>query len=122
VPHNGEVYFTLANVNFFFGLLLALFLVSDPPRTQRQHVFDILLIALAALSGPFSLIYVPLFVWRAVRERIPALTVRALLISLAAAAHFLQVLGQRLPAKPSPMYLIPGDILNILGCASWTRC
>ena len=113
VPHGGEVYFTLANVNFFFGLLLALFLISDPPVSRRQYAADVLLIAVAGLSGSFSLIYLPLFLWRAARENARPLKVRALLIGVAAALQFTQVLGVRLGAEA--LRFGPADVLNILG-------
>lgn len=113
VPHGGEVYFTLANVNFLFGLLLALLLVSDPPASRRQQAFDLLVIAVAAFSGPFSLILFPLYVFRAARERQAGLAWRAALVGAAAITQFTQVLNGRVAGKP--LRLDAADVLAILG-------
>lgn len=113
VPHGGEVYFTLANVNFYFGLVLALLLVSDPPVTRRQQIGDLVLIALVAVSGPFSLILAPLFVIRALRERTPALILRAALIGIGAAIQLTQVIANRIEGKDFRLRSV--DVLTILG-------
>jgi hypothetical protein len=43
-PHGGEVYLVLCNIHFYLCLLLVLVLVSDPPVSPRQHVFDLLVL------------------------------------------------------------------------------
>lgn len=113
VPHGGEVYFTLCNIHFYLALLLALVLVSDPPASKRQHGFDLVLLALVGLTGPFSLILFPLFVARAWRERVGALKARALVVGVAAAPQLAQVLGDRVGSAASQMNL--PHVLEILG-------
>ncbi len=113
VPHGGEVYLVLCNIHFYFALLLVLILISDPPESKRQYAFDTALLVLLGLTGPFSLIFFPLFAWRAVREKAPALKVRALLIGVTAAIQLTQVLGARAAADASR--LNPENVLEILG-------
>nr|CAA9215272.1 hypothetical protein AVDCRST_MAG63-373 [uncultured Armatimonadetes bacterium] len=114
VPHDGEVFLTAQASNFYLGLALALFLVSDPPASRWQHVCDVVMIVLAGLTGPFSLIYLPLFVLRAARERgAPALKVRAFLVGTAGLLQLVQMHAVRLEAKE--FGLDPREMLEILG-------
>lgn len=69
-PVKNETYLNLINAHWVlcgFGLLLLL--MSSAPKNIRQTTFDAGICALLGLTGPFCLIYSPLFVFRAYLQR-----------------------------------------------------
>ncbi len=69
VPHTGEVFFNITNLQWITAFVLIQQLLISPPVTRAQRVSDILILALVALTGPFGIAFLPLFAWRAWRER-----------------------------------------------------
>jgi len=64
VPHTGEVFLNLTNIQWITCLLLIqLFIMQDASSCGQQAVDLILLIA-AGLTGPFIVLFLPLFAWR----------------------------------------------------------
>ena len=61
VPHSGEVFLNLTNVQWFLALGCILLILSDPPLTKLQGFFDFLFITFAAFTGPFMAIFVPTY-------------------------------------------------------------
>ncbi|WP_043160848.1 hypothetical protein [Bradyrhizobium sp. Ai1a-2] len=99
-PVKNETFLNLINAHWAFcGLGLILLAMSRPPRTPLQAATDYILCALMGLTGPFTLIYSPLFAAKLYFNRSRHALI-LLLIALATAAIQLAYL-------PSREYQIP---------------
>jgi hypothetical protein len=87
VPHTCEVFANLTNINWILALGLILLVLAKDPTTPLQWVVDIAVIIVAGLSGPFLVIWLPLFFWRVVRRRTIASGTIALLAVACATLH-----------------------------------
>lgn len=67
--HTGEAILNQANVQWVSAFFLIQQLLIAPPATRWQVAGDALLMALAGLTGPFSVVLLPFFAWRALRCR-----------------------------------------------------
>ena len=65
-PAQNEVFNTLINSQWILALAPLVVLAYDRPRTRGQAALDLVVVLLAGLSGPFSVIYLPLFLAKAV--------------------------------------------------------
>lgn len=122
VAHNGEVVTNVTNLQWFAAFYLVLALFTARPTTQIQRVGDLAIIGLVGLNGPFAILFLPLFAWRAWRER-RADTVLALLAVASCAAlqgwflagTTLNLQGAGAPFDPLRGFAILGNRL-----VSWT--
>lgn len=64
VPHGGEVFLTLAALQWFLAPLLLLLILQRPPVNRAQRWADAGLFAVAGLTGPMLLLLLPLFGFR----------------------------------------------------------
>jgi hypothetical protein len=64
VPSDGEILMTITNIQWFLLLILILFIIQDKPNTRNQLLLDTLIITLIGLTGPFILLFIPLFIFR----------------------------------------------------------
>ncbi len=69
VPDQFEVLLFLVNVQWILAGGLLLLLVSADARRWWQHTHDALAAILLGLTGPFSVLFAPLFLWRAWHRR-----------------------------------------------------
>jgi len=94
VPHTGEVYLTVCNVQWITALgLFALALAADA-TTPTRRTGELALLAFTGLTGPFVLLALPLFAWRAWTRR-SAWSHALLAVALAcAAAHVPSLLAR----------------------------
>jgi hypothetical protein len=69
VPHSGEVFICLSNVQWPLALGLVLLLVAEDADTPARRAFDRAAALLCGLTGPFSAFLLPLFVVRAAIRR-----------------------------------------------------
>jgi hypothetical protein len=69
VPDAREVFFNVTNLQWVLALGLVVLLLLPDPRTPAARVGDTLLALFGGLSGPFSLLFAPLFAIRAGRTR-----------------------------------------------------
>lgn len=84
VPDAFEVLLFLVNVQWVLAAGLLLLLVSSDATRPRQHVHDIGAAVMLGLTGPFSVLFAPLFVWRALHRRSRAsATLAALMLGCA---------------------------------------
>lgn len=67
VPHNGEVFLILTNIQWVFAA--ALILVLAEPATQTASPWRLAFAALAGLTGPFSVMLAPVALFRAISFR-----------------------------------------------------
>jgi hypothetical protein len=81
VPDTFEVLLFLVNVQVVTAAGLLLVLVSRDPRRWWQHAHDGAAGLLFGLTGPYSLLFAPLFVWRAIRRRTRASVALAVLVT-----------------------------------------
>ncbi|HXQ80999.1 MAG TPA: hypothetical protein VN775_06795, partial [Opitutaceae bacterium] len=85
VPHNGEVFLSLTDLQWLLALALVLLLLTDDAATAAQRWFDRGALALCGLTGPFLCFLSPLFVMRAAVRRTREAATLAVLALLAAA-------------------------------------
>ena len=58
-PNDGEIFYSLTNAQWFLGVALAFYLFM--PREQALRVWEVFLIAVLALTGPFVCVFFPLW-------------------------------------------------------------
>lgn len=68
-PHTGEILFNLTNVQWIGALALVQQAILARPATRTERLGDLALVALIGLTGPFIVALLPLFAWRAWRDR-----------------------------------------------------
>lgn len=64
VPHDGEVFLTLAALQWVIAPLLALLILQRPAATRAQHWGDVALVLAGGLTGPLLPLLLPLFAFR----------------------------------------------------------
>jgi hypothetical protein len=67
-PNNGEIFFNNVNAQWFIGLALAIYLII--PRAEAQTIPGVIATFVASISGPFSLIYLPIVVFKISKKTI----------------------------------------------------
>lgn len=87
VPDAYEVLLFLVNIQWVTGPALLLLLISTDARRWWQHLHDGLAAAVFGLTGPFSILFAPLFLWRAWHRRTWASSLLCGLILLSAAVQ-----------------------------------
>jgi hypothetical protein len=69
VVGTGEVLINATNLQWVTAFFLVLQLFTRPASTVTQRVGDLAILMLIGLNGPFALMFLPLFVWRAWQDR-----------------------------------------------------
>jgi hypothetical protein len=69
VVGTGEVLINVTNLQWLTAFFLVLQLFTTPAATIAQRIGDVAILVLVGLNGPFALVFLPLFAWRAWRER-----------------------------------------------------
>lgn len=120
VPHTGEVFHNLTNVQWITALVLVLLLIARDPHSSRQAAADVGLALVVGLTGIFSLLFAPLFLARAWIRRTPAAAVLALTVLLTAGLQ-LDALMHHAPPAPAPGGPPEGliDVIEILVHRIW---
>lgn len=80
VPDASDVLLFLVNLQWVFAGGLLLLLISADARTPFQRAHDTVAALLLGLTGPFSVLFAPLFVWRAAHRRTSASLLLAILV------------------------------------------
>jgi hypothetical protein len=65
----GEVLFNITNLQFVTAAALVQQIFFARPRSAGERAGDLAVLALVGLTGPFSVLFAPLFAWRWWRER-----------------------------------------------------
>ncbi len=68
-PHENEVFHTLTNAHWILDVVLVLGLLMEAPTTRRETLGDAAVLVVASLSGPFALIFAPLYAMKLLVER-----------------------------------------------------
>lgn len=67
--NTAEVFLNLTNLHWLTSFFLLAQVLIAPARSRWQFFADLALLVLIGLTGPFVLVYLPLFIWRWWRER-----------------------------------------------------
>ncbi|MBL9189266.1 MAG: hypothetical protein JNK23_17420 [Opitutaceae bacterium] len=113
LPHSGEVFLNLTNVQWFTALLFFAALIKTAPATRGASVAESAALGVAGITGPFGVLLLPAFAWCAWRER-SAHTVRLLIAVVATAAVQLWFLLSAPPSTPAQLRLDAAASLRIL--------
>lgn len=97
VPDAFEVLLFLVNIQWVLAGGLLLLLVSRDAHRPRHYVHDTVAALLLGLTGPFSVLFAPLFVWRALHRRTTASTLLAALVLACGAVQAWFILKAPLP-------------------------
>ena len=65
IPHTGEVYGVICNIQWVTALLLFGILIADDPDSKVTMGMDIAGVVVAGLTGPFVVLSLPFFLFRA---------------------------------------------------------
>ena len=104
-PVKNETYLNLINVHWTLcGLGLLLLLMSNPPKNKKQSIFDYCMYLLLGLTGPFCLIYFPLFLLKIHFQRNRHNYIILGVISVCAVIQIFQL--------PTRDYQVMGGVLN----------
>jgi hypothetical protein len=79
IPDTFEILLFLVNVDRILAAGLLLVLISREARRWWQHVHDVAAVSVLGLTGPYSVFFAPLFLWRAFQRRTRASVVLAVL-------------------------------------------
>ena len=105
--HTNEVFFNITNLQWLTAFFLVQQVLIARPTTALQRAGDLAILVVAGLTGPFVLVFLPLFAWRWWRER-HADNLTVLLVAAACAAiqtYFIHTTGPRLPGQLQPLHL-----------------
>jgi hypothetical protein len=69
VPSQGEVFMNLTNVHWILALALLVMILSEDPRRRWQGALEAPVLCCLCLTGPFVVLFLPLFVARALVRR-----------------------------------------------------
>jgi hypothetical protein len=101
VPHSGEVFDNLTNLQWITALGLIVLLLARDPERPAHWLVDFAYAAVISLSGVFSVLLAPLFAARAAVRRTPAAAGIACLVGAGAAVQAYQILHYMLPQAAS---------------------
>ena len=100
LPHTGEVFASLANVQWITALFLLVLLFQDAPRTSWELLGDAAMFLAAAMTGPFVILAVPFFLIRSLDGNWRTERLRFVLIVGVAMFAAIQVLAIKLNKQP----------------------
>jgi hypothetical protein len=92
VPDAFEVLLNVVNLQWVLAGGVLLLLISADGRSARQHAHDGIAAVLLGLTGPFSLVFAPLFAWRAWTRRTTASIVLAAIVGVCGLVQWIEVL------------------------------
>jgi hypothetical protein len=64
IPYNGEIMMSITNLQWFLAIFLILFVIQEKPQTNYQLLLDTVFIITIGLTGPFIILFWPLFIVR----------------------------------------------------------
>jgi hypothetical protein len=145
VVGTGEVLINVTNLQWVTAFFLILQLFTRQATTTAQRVADLTILALVGLNGPFALVLLPLFMWRAWRDRFADTLLALAMVGVCAAVQgwlvtrtgpglslhtgnepfdplkFLSIIGSRLVTwpllGPGAVRPLPGWVHALIGVA-----
>jgi hypothetical protein len=122
VVGTGEALINVTNLQWFVAFFLLLQLFIARPATAGQRVADLAILLAVGLTGPFAIVFAPLFAWRAWRERRADnfLALAAIAICAGVQGWFLMRHGASLSMEAATEPFRPGTMFSILGTRLFT--
>jgi hypothetical protein len=118
--HTNEVFYNITNLHWITSFFLLQQVLIERPKNDLQLLFDLLIILAVGLTGPFIVVFFPLFVWRWWRDRHLENTAFLLVAGVAAGvqAYFIVTTGptfdnQALPVNWMNMLTAIGNRLAV---------
>jgi hypothetical protein len=68
-PHVEDIFVNMENMMWVVSILLLLLIVTDAPQNKLSLIGDWVIVLLAGLTGVFSILFLPLFILRAVFKK-----------------------------------------------------
>ena len=97
VPHTGEVYLNLCNLQWITALGLFALVLTEDATTSAVRAGEIALLVVTGLSGPFIILALPLFAWRGWARRSLWSYILLFTALVCAAAHLSGLLTRAAP-------------------------
>ena len=113
VPHTGEVYLNIANVQWILTLSLVVLAVSEDPTPGACRWGEAAWLTLVGLTGPYIILASPLFAWRLWRRRSRWSAVLAALTLACSAVQAILLFSN--PGPPAPPGLSIGHDAAVAG-------
>ncbi|MEY4939631.1 MAG: hypothetical protein RIQ93_1366 [Verrucomicrobiota bacterium] len=114
LPHSGEVFGNLTNLQWLTALGLVWLLLARDATSPRQHASDGIVAVACGLTGIYSILFSPLFFWRAWQRRTRASLFLMLLIATGAAIQ-ISALTQASDAAAVEGQLSVDSVLAFIG-------
>ena len=117
VVGTGEALINVTNLQWFVAFFLLLQLFTTRPATPAQRLGDLAIIVAVGLSGPFAIVFAPLFAWRAWRERNADnfVTLAGVVACAAVQGWLVTRHGASLSMEAATQPFRPGTLFAILG-------
>ena len=117
VVGSGEVLINVTNLQWVTAFFLVFQLFTVPARTLGQRLGDLAILLLIGLNGPFAIVFLPLFAWRAWRERTLDTVGALMAVGLCAAVQgwFLIRTGPGMHLHSGSEPFVPFKFLSIIG-------
>lgn len=104
LPNTGEIQGNLTNAQWFLALSACLILLAEGSRAWAWKIFDVFVVALSGLTGPFSIFLFPVAFFRWLKNRDTWALVLALVTLVAA---FFQAMGIFILSTSSRLHTFP---------------
>ena len=114
LPNAFEVYGNLTDAHWHLALLAFLVLVSSPPAGWIGKLLDILVLLVSGLSGPFSILLIPVALWQAIEQRRPIDLWRLGVLSATALVQIGFILGSSDSRSTAPLAAGPRMLARIV--------
>ncbi|MSU50222.1 MAG: hypothetical protein EXS37_14245 [Opitutus sp.] len=121
VPHSGEVLFNVTNLQWLTAFVLVQQTIIAPPTTRRQQIGDLVILVVVSLTGPFALVFLPLFAWRwwRSRDRASLLALGAVVACAAVQAALIVRTGPKFEFQSAAFQLWPNLVVLARRLVVW---
>ncbi len=103
LPHVGEVWGKLVNSQWQLAVLSFLILIAEPPRSRAGTWFDVAALAIGALTGPFSILLLPIALLVALFRHSSRNVIQLAIVALGAAVQGVLLLTKGRPPNTSSL-------------------
>ena len=117
VPHSGEVFLNITNIQWITAIGLILILMAAEAKSALQITFDLTATVLLGLTGPFVLLFWPLFFLRAILRRAAGSFALAAVASITAAIQLSALLHSPMEGAGNPFIL--SESIEIIAMRIW---
>lgn len=113
VPHTGEVFFNVTNLQWLTAFVLIQQAIIAAPKTWGERIGDLAILGVVTLTGPFGIAFLPLFAWRWWCDRSRDNALAFVFVGLCAAlqAWFVMRTGPRFEFQTEPLRLWPNLVV-----------